>query len=53
MGVFNGYVCFEQVGEEVMGFPTASLELFQELFDVFIKFDDVTSDGCDIFLEIA
>ena len=36
-----------------MGFPTASFELFQESFDMFIKIDYVTSDGGDIFIKVA
>ena len=36
-----------------MGFPATGFELFQKAFDMFVEFYDVTSNGGDVFIEVA
>ena len=36
-----------------MGFPTTGIELFKKMFDMFFELYDVTSYGCDVFIEVA
>ena len=51
--IFDGHISLEQVGKVVLGFSTTTFSCSRSRWTCSLYFDDIASDGCDIFIKVA